>query len=86
LGFLVGAVTFVVFIPLAALSFAPMVIRLFGGGTFEVMDMLVASGGLLCMVLFGAAINAIFVSFRSAVFTLAYGEFTSKKPITGAAE
>jgi hypothetical protein len=86
LGFLVGAVTFAVFIPLAALSFAPMGIRLFGGGTFEVMDILVASGGLLCMVLFGAAINAIYVAFRSSVFTLAYGEFTSKKLVTGESE
>jgi hypothetical protein len=86
LGFLVGVVTFAVFIPVAALSFIPMAIRLFGGGTFEVMDILVASGGMLCMVLFGAAVNAIFVAFRSAVFTLAYGEFTSKKPETGVAE
>jgi hypothetical protein len=86
LGFLVGAVTFAVFIPVAALSFIPMAIRLFGGGTFEVMDILVASGGLLCMILFGAAINAIFVAFRSTVFTLAYGEFTSKKPVTSVAE
>ncbi len=86
LGFLVGAVTFAVFIPIAALSFAPMGIRLFGGGTFEVMDILVASGGLLCMVLFGAAINAIYVAFRSSVFTLAYGEFTSKKLVSGESE
>jgi hypothetical protein len=86
LGILVGVVTLAVFIPVAALSFVPMAIRLFGGGTFEVMDILVASGGLLCMVLFGAAINAIFVAFRSTVFTLAYGEFTSKKPVTSVAE
>ena len=86
LGFLVGAVTFAVFIPIAALSFIPMGIRLFSGGTFEVMDIVLASGGLLCMVLFGAAINAILVAFRSSVFTLAYGEFTSKKLASGVSE
>jgi hypothetical protein len=79
LGFLVGVVTFAVFIPLAALSFAPAALRMFGGGTIEAMDIALASGGLLCMILIGAAINAIYVAFRSTVFTLAYGEFTSKK-------
>ncbi len=86
LGFLVGAVTFAVFIPVAALAFAPTAIRLFSGGTFEVMDIVLASGGLLCMILFGAAINAIFVAFRSAALTLAYGEFTSKAPPAKLAE
>lgn len=86
LGFLVGAATLAIFIPLAALSFAPTAVRLFSGGTFEVLDIVLASGGLLCMVLFGAAINAIFVAFRSSVFTLAYGEFTSKKLVTGESE
>ena len=86
LGFLVGAVTFAVFIPLAALAFAPTAIRLFSGGTFEVLDLVLASGGILCMILFGAAINAIFVAFRSSAFTLAYGELTSKKPAAGVTE
>jgi len=80
LGLLVGVVTLAVFLPLAALSFAPTAIRLISGGTFEVMDIVLASGGLLCMMLIGAAINAIFVSFRSSAFTLAYGEFTGKQP------
>ncbi len=86
LGLLVGAVTLAVFLPLAALSFAPMAIRLFSGGAFEAMDIIVGLGGLACMILFGAAINAIFVAFRSTVFTLAYGEFTSKKPLPSGAE
>jgi hypothetical protein len=86
LGFLVGAVTFAIFIPLAALSFVPMGIRLISGGTFEVMDIVLASGGLLCMVLLGAAINAVYVSFRSTAVTLAYGEFTSKAPEAKLAE
>lgn len=86
LGFLVGAVTFAVFLPLAALSFAPTAIRLLSGGAFEAMDIIVALGGLSCMILFGAAINAIFVAFRSTAFTLAYGEFTSKKPLPSVTE
>ncbi len=86
LGFVVGALTFAVILPIAALSFAPTIIRLFSGGAFEVMDILLASGGLLCIVLFGAAINAIYVAFRSSFVTLAYGEFTSKKPAAGLAE
>lgn len=86
LGIVVGMVTFAVFIPLAALSFAPTAIRLLSGGTFEALDIVLASGGILCMILFGAAINAVFVAFRSAAFTLAYGEFTSKAPAAKLAE
>ena len=86
LGIVVGALTFAVILPIAALSFAPTLIRFFSGGALEVMDVLLASGGLLCIVLFGAAINAIFVAFRSSVVTLAYGEFTSKKPAAVLAE
>ncbi|UCC51325.1 MAG: hypothetical protein JSV68_19780, partial [Anaerolineaceae bacterium] len=86
LGFVVGAVTLAIFIPVAALAFAPIALRFFGSETIEVMDVVLASGGLLCMILVGAAINAIYVAFRSTAVTLAYGEFTSKKPVTGAAE
>jgi len=82
LGLLVGLATLAVFIPLAALFFAPTVLRMIGGGTIEVLDIALASGGLLCMILLGAAINAIYVAFRSTVFTLAYGEFTSKKAVS----
>ena len=86
LGFLVGAVTLVIVLPLAALSFGPIALRLFGSGAIEVLDVVLASGGLLCMILVGAAINAIYVAFRSTAVTLAYGEFTSKKPVTEVAE
>lgn len=79
IGFLVGAVTLALFIPVAALSFAPVGLRLFGGGGIEVLDVALATGGLLCMILLGAVINSVFVSFRSTVFTLAYAEFTDKK-------
>ncbi|MDX1412941.1 MAG: hypothetical protein R3293_02060 [Candidatus Promineifilaceae bacterium] len=78
LGILVGAITLAVFIPVAAVSFAPVGLRIFGGGSVEVLDVLLASGGLLCLILLGALINAVFVSFRSTAFTLAYGEFTTK--------
>ena len=86
LGFVVGAVTFAVMIPLAALAFIPMGVRLFSGGTLEALDIVLASGGLLCMIVFGAAINAIYVAFRSSAVTLAYGEFTSKQLKTGVSE
>jgi len=79
LGFVVGVITLAIFIPVAAVSFAPVGLRLFGGGGIEALDVVLATGGLLCMVLLGAVINAVFVSFRSTAFTLAYGEFTNKK-------
>jgi hypothetical protein len=79
IGFLVGAVTLALFIPVAALSFAPVGLRLFGGGGIEVLDVALATGGLLCMILLGAVINSVFISYRSTVFTLAYAEFTNKK-------
>ena len=79
LGFLVGMVTLAIFIPVVAISFAPVGLRLFGGGGIEVLDIALATGGLLCMVLLGAVVNAVFVSYRSTVFTLAYTEFTNKK-------
>lgn len=86
LSILIGAVTLALVLPLAALSFGPTVLRLFGSGTVEVLDVVLASGGLLCMILVGAAINAIYTAFRSTAVTLAYGEFTSKKPVTEVTE
>jgi hypothetical protein len=86
LGMVVGALTLAVTLPVAALAFAPTLIRLFSGGAIEVLDIVLASGGLLCIILFAAAINAIFVAFRSSVVTLAYGEFTGKTPATVIAE
>lgn len=79
LGFLVGAVTFAVFIPVVAVSFAPIGLRLFSGGTIEALDVVLAGGGLLCLVVLGAIINAVYASFRSTTVTLAYEEFTNKK-------
>ena len=78
-GFLIGAVTLAIFIPIAAISFAPIGLRLFGGGGIEFLDVALASGGLICLILLGAVINAVYVAFRSTVVTLAYAEFTNKK-------
>lgn len=81
LSLLVGAVIFAVFIPIFGLTGAPLLIRLFSGQTVEVADFLLLGGGLLCLGLIGAAINAIYVAFRSTTVTLAYREFTGRKAI-----
>ncbi len=78
IGFLVGAITFAVFIPVAAISFAPIGLRLLGGEVIEVLDVILATGGFLFLILLGAVINSVFISFRETAFTLAYEEFVNK--------
>lgn len=78
IGLLVGAVTFAVFIPVAAISFAPIGLRLFGGEAIQVLDVVLATGGFFCLILLGAVINSVYASFRSTAFTLAYEEFINK--------
>lgn len=79
LGFAVGAVIFAIFLPIAALSIAPIGIRMFTEGTMEVMDIGLGLAGILCFGIIAAAIRSIFTAFKSSAFTLAYQEFTDKK-------
>ena len=78
LSILVSAVLIAIFIPVAAVTFGPMLLRFFGAQTIQTGDVIVLCGGILFMWLIGAAINALFVSFRSTTVTLAYQEFTNK--------
>lgn len=78
IGLAVGAVTFAIFIPLAAISFAPIGIRMFTEGSFEALDIGLGLAGILCFGLIAAAISSIFTAFKSSAFTLAYQEFTDK--------
>lgn len=78
IGLIVGAVTFAVFIPVVAISFAPIGLRLFGNETIQVLDVVLATGGILCLILLGAVISSVYEAFRSTAFTLAYQEFVNK--------
>jgi hypothetical protein len=51
---------------------------MFGGEAIQALDMVTAVGGLLCLSIVGAVIQAVYVALRSTAFTLAYQEWTGK--------
>ncbi len=79
LGFVVGAIIAVIFIPLGALSFGPGAMRLISGEALSGLDVfLMVLGGIMLAVVV-AAIRSFYTAFRSSAFTLAFQEFTDKK-------
>lgn len=85
IGFVVGAVVLGVILLLGGFSFIPVIMRIVNEQTPNALDIALACGGGLLIVVLSALINSIFVAFRSTAVTLAYNEFTSKKPLDNAA-
>lgn len=79
LGIGFGIVVALLMIPLAFLSFTPILVDVLMNGSFAPGNLvLLFCGGLIFGVIV-AALNAILVSFRSASVTLAYQKFVEKK-------
>lgn len=70
----------IVMLPLSLVVFAPMITSLFRDGTMGGMSIAWTIGGSLCLGVFGAALMSVVQTWTSAVWTLAYKEFTGKDP------
>jgi hypothetical protein len=70
----------VIMLPLSLMIFAPMLMSLFNEGTLGGLNIVWTMGGTLCLGIFGAALMSVVQTWGSAVWTLAYKEFTGKSP------
>jgi hypothetical protein len=80
IGIVISFALGIVMFPLSLIVFAPMITSLFRDGTIGGMNMAWTIGGSLCLGIFGAALMSVVQTWTSAVWTLAYKEFTSKDP------
>lgn len=78
LNLLVAVIVFAVLLPLGALTFGPLLVRLFSEGAIQPLDVGLAIVGGLAIGLIGAVINATYVAFRSTAVTLAYEIFIAR--------
>ncbi len=79
IGIVYSFAVMIVLMPLILVLFVPMFASMMRGGDVGVFQMLVLISGGICIGIFGAVLNSIITTWRSATFTLAYREFTSKK-------
>jgi hypothetical protein len=79
LGILSGIVTALVMLPIGLLAFGPSVVDLVMGGAPGAGDIgFLIFGGLL-MIVVGAVVNTLLITYRSVTVTLAYEEFVGRK-------
>lgn len=78
IGIVVSIAAGIVMLPLAFLSFGPLMFRAIGGGSFGVVEIAAGVVGGLVLAVVAAAINAIVLAYQSTVFTLAYQAFLNK--------
>ena len=69
-----------VVIPLALLALGPALASGLIAGDLNMMTIVLGVGGLLCVGLFAAVINAILVTYRSAFMTLGYKHLAAMYP------
>ena len=79
-GIMVSFALGIVMLPLSLIVFAPMFTSLFRDGTMGGMNIAWTIGGSLCLGIFGAMLMSVVQTWSSAVWTLAYKEFTGKAP------
>lgn len=80
-GVLISIVLGIVLVPIGLLAGGPTIYSLISGDSLGALEIITAGVGLLFIVLVSAAINAVWIAFRSTATTLAYQEFTSKKTL-----
>lgn len=78
IGLVVGFAAAIIMIPMAFLSFGPLIFRAIDGGSFGAIEIAVGIVGGLALAVVAAAINSIVTAYQSTVFTLAYQEFLNK--------
>jgi hypothetical protein len=79
IGIVYSFAVMIVLMPLILVLFVPVFTSMMRGGDVGLFEVLVLAGGGICVGLVGALLNSIITTWRSATFTLAYREFTSKK-------
>lgn len=84
---LMGIITFIVSIALgivmivpSLIIFAPVIATLVSEGTMSGLNIAWSIAGGLCLGIFGALFMSVIQTWMSAVWTLAYKEFTGKDP------
>jgi hypothetical protein len=76
-GIITGAVLAVILVP----TMAPIFVAMTQNGTLEAGSTILAIFGLIVASIVGAIINALYVAFNSATWTLAYRQFTGAAPV-----
>jgi hypothetical protein len=67
-------------VPLSLIVFAPMITSAFVDGSMGGLSMAWSIAGGLCLGIFGALFMSVIQTWMSAIWTLAYKEFTGKSP------
>lgn len=81
IGILFGIVAAIVLVPLAAIIFLPTILPMINSGTVQIANIVILIIGGIFLGVAGAAINSIFISFRSTAVTLAYQQFIGKNNV-----
>jgi hypothetical protein len=77
---IVGLALGVIMLPLSLVILAPMFASTFSSGGISGLNMVWMIGGTLCLGIVGAALMSVLQTWISAIWTLAYKEFTGKSP------
>lgn len=78
LGFLVGIALFLMILPIAAISFLPLVLGLINGETAQTGSIIFSVVGVVVIIIIAALVNSLLRTYQSATFTLAYLQFGQK--------
>lgn len=73
-GLIVGIISLFVTLPILAATALPVIFALIDGSVPTTGSFVLVGIGLILMIIIGSVISAIYISFRSATFTLAYHE------------
>lgn len=83
IGIVYGIAVAIVILPLSLIFIVPVIGTAMSGGELGALGIALIAGGAICLGVFGALLNSILVTWRSATFTLAYREFTQKGLASG---
>lgn len=76
-----GGVVSIVTIPLSLLALGPVFIDMMRGGSVQTLNLIFAGIGFVVLLLVGAALNSLFIAFRSVAVTLSYQDLMGKAAI-----
>lgn len=81
IGIAVAVVVGIVLFPIGVLLALPSLSGIFLTGSLDVAGLIITFVGFLIIGFIGALVAAIWTTFRSVSFTLAYGEFAQQTPL-----
>lgn len=76
----VGVALGAVMLPLSLVVFAPAIVSVVSDGSMGMGSIAWTIGGGICLGIVGALLMSVYQTWASTVWTLAYKEFTAKKP------